>query len=289
MALDLLESVAELGSLGQAASRHHMSQPAVSMRMSQLERALGLHLLDRTPSGTRLTPAGERVVGLSRRVLAEAHAMMATVGSLAAQETSRLRIAASLTVAEHLLPGWLAALHRESAEVGLAVEMTNSANVLTRVRDGHADVGFVEGHEDRLPGMHTVVVRSDRLVLVVEPAHPWARRAAAVDGAELAATELIVREPGSGTRDVLEHALAPWGGVRSRLELNSTVAILAAAQRGEGPAVLSALAVADDLGAGRLVAVRTAGLDLTRSLRAVWSTSNPLSPLASRLLTKAQS
>jgi DNA-binding transcriptional LysR family regulator len=289
LALDLLESVAELGSLGQAASRHHMSQPAVSMRMSQLERTLGLRLLERTPSGTRLTPAGERVVGLSRRVLAEAHAMMAAVGSLSAAEHSRLRIAASLTVAEYLLPGWLAALHRESAEVGLAVEVTNSANVLARVRDGHADVGFVEGHEEHPPGMHTFVLRSDRLVLVVEPGHPWARRPSPVDGAELAVTELIVREPGSGTRDVLEHALAPWGGVRSRLELGSTVAILAAAQRGEGPAVLSTLAVAEALGAGRLVAVRTEGVDLTRSLRAVWSTSNPLSPLASRLLTKAKS
>lgn len=289
VALDLLESVAELGSLGQAASRHHMSQPAVSMRMSQLERALGLQLLERTPSGTRLTPAGERVAALSRRVLAEAHAMMAAVGSLAAAQTSRLRIAASLTVAEYLLPGWLAALHRESSEVALAVEMTNSANVLTRVRDGHADVGFVEGHEERLTGMRTVVVRSDRLVLVVEPAHAWAGRPSPVDGAELAATQLIVREPGSGTRDVLEHALAPWGGVRSRLELSSTVAILSAAQRGEGPAVLSALAVAGDLAAGRLVAVPTTGVELTRSLRAVWSTSNPLSPLASRLLTKAKS
>ena len=288
MALDLLESVAELGSLGQAARRHRMSQPAVSMRMSQLERALGVRLLDRTPAGTRLTPAGQRVVVLGRRVLAEAHAMMTAVGALSAEQNARLRIAASLTVSEYLLPGWLAALHRESAEVALAVEVINSASVLTRVRDGHADVGFVEGHEDHPPGMRTVVVRSDRLVLVVEPAHPWARRATPVSGGELAGTELIVREPGSGTRDVLEHALKPWGGLRSRLELGSTVAILGAAQRGEGPAVLSALAVADDLGAGRLIAVPTEGLDLTRSLRAVWPEGRTLPPLARRLLTEAQ-
>lgn len=198
IALDLLDSIAELGSLGQAASRHRMSQPAVSMRMSQLERRLGVVLLQRSPAGTRLTPAGERVATLARRVLSEAAAMMAGVAAVVAEESSHLRVAASLTVAEHLLPGWLAALHRESPEVILAVEVTNSAKVLARVRDGRADVGFVEGHETGLDGMTTVVVRSDHLVVVVDPAHPWAERQSPVTGPELAAAELIVREPGVG-------------------------------------------------------------------------------------------
>jgi DNA-binding transcriptional LysR family regulator len=289
IALDLLDSIAELGSLGQAASRHRMSQPAVSMRMSQLERRLGVVLLQRGPAGTRLTPAGERVAALARRVLSEAGAMMAGVAAVVAEESSHLRVAASLTVAEHLLPGWLAALHRESPEVILAVEVTNSAKVLARVRDGRADVGFVEGHETGLDGMTTVVVRSDHLVVVVDPAHPWAERQSPVAGPELAAAELIVREPGSGTREVLEDALGACGGLRSRLELGSTAAILAAARRGEGPAVLSALAVAADLGSGRLVAVRTEGISLTRSLRAVWPQAQPLAPLARRLLNVAVS
>jgi DNA-binding transcriptional LysR family regulator len=288
-ALDLLDSIAELGSLGQAAGRHGMSQPAVSMRMSQLERRLGIGLLQRSPAGTSLTPAGERVAILSRRVLSEAQALMAGVQALVAQESSHLRVAASLTVAEHLLPGWIGALHRESPDVILAVEVTNSSKVLARVRDGSADVGFVEGHEARPSGMTAMVVRSDRLVVVVDPAHPWARRESPVGGAELAAAELIVREPGSGTREVLDDALRPWGGPRSRLELGSTVAILAAARRGEGPAVLSALAVAEDIGAGRLAAVPTRDLDLTRSLRAVWPEARPLVPLARRLLNVAVS
>jgi DNA-binding transcriptional LysR family regulator len=288
-ALDLLDSIAELGSLGQAAGRHGMSQPAVSMRMSQLERRLGIGLLQRSPAGTSLTPAGERVAILSRRVLSEAQALMAGVEALVAQESSHLRVAASLTVAEHLLPGWIGALHRESPDVILAVEVTNSSKVLARVRVGSADVGFVEGHEARPSGMTAMVVRSDRLVVVVDPAHPWARRESPVGGAELAAAELIVREPGSGTREVLDGALRPWGGPRSRLELGSTAAILAAARRGEGPAVLSALAVAEDIGAGRLAAVPTRDLDLTRSLRAVWPEARPLVPLARRLLNVAVS
>lgn len=289
VALDLLESIAELGSLGRAASRHGVSQPAVSMRMSQLERSLGVRLLRRSPAGTELTPAGERVAALGRRVLGEVHAMMAGVAALVAEEGSRLRVAASLTVAEHLLPGWLSALHRESPGVILSVEVTNSSRVLARVRDGGADVGFVEGHQVRLTGMSAVVARSDRLVVVVAPDHPWAQRADAVSGAELAAADLIVREPGSGTREILDDALSSWGGTHSRLELGSTASILAAVRRGEGPAVLSALAVADDVETGRLVQVRSSGVDLTRTLRAVWSVDRPLAPLASRLLHLAVS
>jgi DNA-binding transcriptional LysR family regulator len=289
IALDLLDSIAELGSLGQAASRHRMSQPAVSMRMTQLERRLGVSLLERTRAGTRLTPAGARVAALSRRVLSEARALMAGVDALVAEEISHLRVAASLTVAEHLLPGWLGALHRESPDVILAVEVTNSSKVLARVGDGSADVGFVEGHETKPDGMSTVVVRSDRLVVVVDPAHPWARRESPVRGPELAGAELIVREPGSGTRLVLDDALSSWGGPSSRLELGSTAAILAAVRRGDGPAVLSALAVAEDIGAGHLVAVPTEDIDLTRSLRAVWPEARPLPPLARRLLNVAVS
>jgi DNA-binding transcriptional LysR family regulator len=108
-----------------------------------------------------------------------------------------------------------------------------------------------------------------------------------VTAAELAAAELIVRERGSGTREILEDTLARFGGLRSRLELGSNAAILAAARRGEGPAVLSALAVADDLDAGRLVAVPTEGISLTRSMRAVWPTDRPLPPLARCLLNIA--
>ncbi len=287
IALDLLDSIAELGSLGQAAARHALSQPAVSMRMSHLERRLGLTLLMRTPAGTKLTPAGERVVTLSRRVLAEARAMMTGIEALVAAERSHLRVAASLTVAEHLLPGWLAALHRESPDVVLSVEVTNSTKVLDRVTNGMADVGFVEGQEHRLPGLASVPVRSDRLVVVVGPRHPWAHRLSPLTGTELAATELIVREPGSGTREILADGLEPFGGIRSRLELGSSVAILEAARRGEGPAVLSALVVAAEVDAGRLIAVDTEGIDLTRVLRAVWPEDRPLGPLGQRLLNLA--
>jgi DNA-binding transcriptional LysR family regulator len=285
--LELLDSIAELGSLGRAAARHRMSQPAVSQRMTQLERNLGVTLLQRSRAGTSLTPAGERITALARRVLSEAHALMAGVAAVVAEEGNHLRVAASLTVAEYLLPGWLSALHTESPSVILALEVANSSRVLARVREASADVGFVEGDDKPPEGMSAVVVRSDRLVVVVGPGHPWAHRGSAVGGAELATADLIVREPGSGTREVLDRALRPWGGAHSSLELGSTASILAAARRGEAAAVLSALAVAQDVDAGRLVPVPTDGVDLSRALRAVWPANRPLAPLGRRLLNLA--
>jgi DNA-binding transcriptional LysR family regulator len=132
--------------------------------------------------------------------------------------------------------------------------------------------------------MASEVIGRDQLLVVVSPEHPWAQRTDGVSGQELAATEIIIRESGSGTREILEAALEPWGGVRARLELGATSAILGAARRGEGPAVLSALAVADDVEAGKLVVVNTTGIDLTRSFRAVWSSELPMVPLVRRLL-----
>ena len=112
------------------------------MRMSQLERRLGVILLQRGPAGTRLTPAGRQIAALGRRVLTSAEALMDGVAAVVAAEGPGLRVAASLTVAEHLLPGWISALHEESPDVVLAVEVTNSSKVLGRIDSGGAEVGF---------------------------------------------------------------------------------------------------------------------------------------------------
>ena len=103
VSLDLLLSVAEYGSLGQAARLHEMSQPAVSMRMAQLERQMGLQLLERTPSGTSLTHEGVVVADWARRVVGVTAEMMAAVAYLRAGSKTGLRVASSVTVADHLL------------------------------------------------------------------------------------------------------------------------------------------------------------------------------------------
>jgi DNA-binding transcriptional LysR family regulator len=269
---DLLLSVARLGSLGRAAAEHGMSQPAASVRMRHLEGRLGLALIERSPRGSRLTPAGALVAGWAQAAVDAAAALEAGVTALRSEEESRLRVAASLTVAEYLLPGLLTALRSAAPGVAVALSAVNSADVAAAVLSGGADIGFVEG-PDLPDGLRSEVVDRDALTVVVAPDHPWARRRSAITTAELAGTALVAREAASGTRRYYEQALRDQAGLTPApplAELSSTTAIKASAATGAGPAVLSSLAVAGELAAGTLRAVPVSGLDLNRALRAVW-------------------
>ncbi|HVC26137.1 MAG TPA: LysR family transcriptional regulator [Acidimicrobiales bacterium] len=289
VSLDLLQSVAELGSIRQAAAAHGVSQPAASMRLRSLEAALGLELLDRSGGRARLTAAGAAVVRWSEAVIDGVQTLLAGTAALRAEGRSQLRIAASMTVAEYLVPGWLNGLRATEPDAVVSLQMGNTEQVLDVMRRRGADVGFVEGRTSPAT-LASRVVCSDDLVLVVAPGHPWARRREPVTPGEISVTPLVLRERGSGTREVLEAGLAGLGLEPSSLvELASTTAIKAAIAGGSGAAVLSRLATRAELDDGRLVAVPTTGVPLGRSIRAVWDGGRALSPLARRLLVQLES
>ncbi|MBQ0866431.1 LysR family transcriptional regulator [Streptomyces smyrnaeus] len=283
-ALELLLAVARLGSLGRAARETGVSQPAASGRIRSMERMLGVTLLERSPRGSRLTAAGALVTDWARRIVESAEAFDAGVGALRDRRDSRLTVAASMTIAEYLLPGWLIALRTERPDTAVSLRAGNSAAVARMVLDAEADLGFVEGLGVP-PGLDGTVIARDRLLVVAAPGHPWTRRREPVALAELARTGLVLREPGSGTRQVLDAALAEHGGLAPPLlELASTTAVKAAAVSGAGPAVLSELAVGEELSARRLSEVAVDGPVPSRALRAVWPRgARPAGP-ARRLL-----
>ncbi|MEU3187807.1 LysR family transcriptional regulator [Streptomyces sp. NPDC006923] len=269
-ALELLLAVARLGSLGRAARELGISQPAASSRVRAMERLLGVALVDRSPHGSRLTDAGTLVTDWARRVVEAAEAFDAGAQALRGRRDSRLRVAASMTIAEYLLPGWLTALRRARPDTAVSLHAGNSVTVAERLLAHEADLGFVEGLSTP-EGLDSAVIGHDRLLVVVGPGHPWARRRAPLDPAELAGTSLILREPGSGTRQVLDAGLAAYGGLAEPLlELASTTALKAAVVGGAGPGVLSELAVGEELASRRLVRVAVEGIRLRRDLRAVW-------------------
>ncbi|MGW2838729.1 LysR family transcriptional regulator [Streptomyces sp. NPDC001493] len=273
-ALELLLAVARLGSLGRAARDLGISQPAASSRIRTMERQLGVALLDRSPRGSTLTDAGALVTDWARRIVEAAEAFDAGAQALRDRRDSRLRVAASMTIAEYLLPGWLIALRAERPGTAVSLLAGNSEQVARRLLLGEADLGFVEGLTTP-DGLDGTVVAHDRLVVVVAPVHPWARRRTLLTPQELAATPLILRERGSGTRQVLDAALAVHGGLaQPLLELSSTTAVKSAAESGAGPCVLSELALGEELSARRLVPVQLTGVRLRRQLRAVWPTGH---------------
>ncbi|MCO8276419.1 LysR family transcriptional regulator [Actinoplanes sp. TRM 88003] len=271
---DLLLSVARLGSVGRAAAEHRISQPAASARLRELERRVGLTLLHRTPRGSTLTETGALVADWARSAIDAAEALAAGLAALRATHESRLTVAASQTVAEYLLPAWLVALRAAHPGLAVTLQAANSADVAAAVLTGQVELGFVEG-PDLPSGLQAEVVATDRLTVVVAPAHPWARRRRAVTAAELAEAPMVSREAGSGTRRAFEQALGDLVAVAPLLELSSTTAIKHAVAAGSGAAVLSSLAVTAELTAGTLVAV-PAAVPLQRRLQAVWRAADQL-------------
>ena len=283
-ALDLYASVVELGSLGRAAKMHGIAQPSASSRIRNLERQLGVTLLTRSETGSIPTPEGIVVSGWTDAILRAAHDLEAGLEALKAEQSGRLRIAASYTIAEYLLPGWLGRFSREHPRDTVALDVENSTHVLAELERGEADIGFIETPLET-PSMTEVVVAHDQLVAVVPPEHEWATRDA-VDMTELTQTPLVMREQGSGTREALEQALhdAGHGLPVSVLELGSTSAVRSAVLSGNSPTVISRLAVASELRDGLLVEVQITDLKIDRDLRAVWPSGKPLPKLAQALL-----
>ena len=290
-ALDLLLSVAELGSVGRAAAAHGISQPSASARLSRLERQLGVPVLVRGSRGSTLTPAGEAVLAWAAGVVDAAQALADGVRSLREVAGARLRVAASLTVAEYLMPPWLLALRRRHPDVEVAATVANSHEVCEQVRAGRADLGFVEAPD--VPALFSSrAVGQDRLALVVAAGYPLAARAAdGLRARDLGSLPLLVREPGSGTRETFLQALRVALGAAEvplphAVELGSTSTIVATARAGGGVGVVSARAVTGDLAAGALVEVPVHDLDTCRPLTALWLGARP-TPLAAELVELA--
>ena len=291
-ALRAFREVGRHGSIAAAAAVLGTTQQALSARMRTLERVTGLRLLTRTPAGSHLTVQGKLVLGWSEEVLDAADRLEAGIASIRSGVTHRLTIAASQTNAEHLVPHWLIELRAAEEGHGLTLTVVellvgNSTGVIELVRDGNAELGFIE--TPHLPNdLAKRHLRDDELLVVVTPGHRWARRHKPLTFAELAATPLVMREAGSGTRDTLTDYLAacdPPLTAMPAIELGTSAAVRSAIVAGVAPGVLSRLAVRDDLVLGRLAAVETCGPPLHRELTAVWH--EELSPEGERLLAVA--
>ena len=263
-ALELLLAVARLGSLGGAARRagHH---PARRQQPDPVDGdAAGVALVDRSPRGSRLTDAGALVTDWARRVVEAAEAFDA--GAQALRGPARLAAAGGREHDDRGVPAaGLADRAARAAARTRRCPCTPGTRRWSRERllARRGGPGFVEGLT--VPeGLDSAVIAHDRLIVVAAPGHPWARRRAAGRPAELARDP--ADPPRAGVRapaQVLDAALACGGLAEPLLELASTTAVKAAAVSGAGPAVLSELAVGEELAARRLWRSRWRGWAFT--------------------------
>jgi DNA-binding transcriptional LysR family regulator len=257
----------EVGSVHGAADALALTPSAVTKRIQSLERRLGVQLFDRGRFGLRPTGAARLLYPDAKQALLALRRAETAVSEHRAQAAAVLSLAASHTIGEFLVPGWLAAFRAAQPALRAQVDIVNSTGVLAALRDRVADVGFVEGL-DPLDGLEALTVLRDEIVVVVAAGHRWARRRS-IAARELAAEPYLTREAGSGTRAVAAAALAA-AGVRltPALEFASFQSLKRAVAAG-GFTLLSRLVVDAEVAAGTVRAVPLRDGGVHRELRAV--------------------
>lgn len=257
--LRIFVAVAERQHVTQAARALNLAQSAVSAAIAALEAQHGTRLFHRVGRGIELTEAGRVFLPEARAVLARAEAAELALAELAGLQRGRLRVEASQTIASHWLPHHLVAFRRRYPGIEIHMAIGNTAQVAAAVIGGAVELGFVEGTVQD-PRLVTTQLATDRLVLVVGAEHPWAQRHAELAPEDLARTDWVLREPGSGTRAAFETLLEDHGlalpSVQVAMELPSNEAVCAAVEAGAGATVISASVAAAGVEAGLLHLVR---------------------------------
>ncbi len=264
--LETFRIVASVGKITAASQQLHLSQPAVTAQLRQLEEQVGRPLFVRGARGVILTDAGRELNDYAQRVhrlLEDAESAMQRPGTL---EATELALAASTTIASYLLPSLLASFLRRHPGMGVRLEVGNTEQVLGWLRDGKVPLGLVEGHA-RAGGLHLERFVGEELVAVVAAEAPAALLRVRKP-ADLANVPIIWREPGSGTRAVVERALKQAGARRGShagdLQLGGTEAIKAAVALGLGVGILSRWSIQSELALGRLRVLPIRGLTIER-------------------------
>lgn len=288
--LQIFAAIAQAGSTTAAAERLALSQSATSAALKELESLLDGRLFDRVGRGLVLNEHGRSMLPQALGVVEAAQGIEGQFGSAARNASPRLRLAASTTTGNYLLPRLIAAYRRKVPAAAFTLEIGNTEHVARAVADFEVDLGFIEGPttDARLKVIPWV---RDELVVVCSPRHPVARAPKRGSGApripiaRLREETWLLRERGSGTREVVEAALLPQlRRIRTDIELGSTEAIKAAAAEGLGLTCLSRHAVDDLLGLGRLVVLRTQLPPMRRTLYVIHHEHRYLTPALERFI-----
>lgn len=255
--------------------------------IAQLEADAGVSLLERHPRGSRPTAAGVEFAAHARDLIAAVDRFVEWRDHRVRSEPVVMVVGASMTIAEHLLPAWLAEFGRRRPSVRVDVQVLNSHHVLEEVRDGHLQLGFIE--TPNVPGwVNTQILQQDELGVIISPRHSWAERSSPIPLDEVIATPLVVREGGSGTREAFEEFVGTRQMAEPAQVPSSNAAVRIAVAAGAAPAVLSTLAVRAQLDTGELMQVPLQGIRLRRPLTAVWMGPRHISGPAADLLTIAR-
>lgn len=266
--LTVFRKVAEQLSFRRAAEELYLTQPAVSLQIKTLEEELGMALFDRSGSQVKLTPAGQTLLTYAEESNNLLHKAMQSLFEFGGMHGGALTLGASTTIAQYVLPRLLSKFCATHPRLRPTLVSGNTENVVEAVEQERIALGFIEG-PPRARNLTSLPFLEDELVLLVPASHEFAERAT-VDPFEVTAAPLLMRERGSGTRQIIEMALERQHHIRRSalnvvMELDSTEAIKSAVEAGLGIGFVSRWALAKDARTGTSFrAVEVDGLRLRR-------------------------
>lgn len=255
--LQVFHTVARMLSFTKAAEALHMTQPAVTFQVRQLEEYFNTRLFDRAHNRVTLTEAGRRVFDYAERIFDLYGEMEEAVQEMTGDLSGALTLGASTTIAEYMLPALLGDFKAQHPDVNIRLKVSNTEGIVSMVENNVIDLGVVEAPVSN-KNLLVEVCRVDRLGVIVPPGHPLAGRASVTIG-ELGAYPFVGREEGSGTREVIMEYMAAQGMEKGELnvclELGSSEAIKGAVEAGMGVSILSRASLAKELALGGLAYV----------------------------------
>ncbi|MGI6851131.1 LysR family transcriptional regulator [Mesorhizobium sp. 1B3] len=253
--LRIFVAVAEREHVTRAARDLNLTQSATSAAVAALESRYQTKLFDRVGRRIALTDAGRLFLVEAKAVLARAATAELVLADLAGLKRGSLHLAASQTVGNYWLPKFIRAFRQKHPGLSVMLSMGNTETVSARVREGTANLGFVEGDVQE-PSLSVTAVAEDEMVLVAPAGHPWTGK---TDDIDLRSAHWVLREFGSGTRSILAGMLKEKGFEMSDIDIELVLptneSVLAAVEAGAGVTVMSRLVAASALQAGSLAAV----------------------------------
>lgn len=270
--LKVFQAVAEKGNVTRAAESLHISQPAVTQHIKLLEEHYGTALFHRSPQGVSLTPAGEIVLAAVAATAALERTTEAQVRVGRGVLMGPLRVAASTTVAQYFLPAAITRFQTAHPKVELSLHMANTREVVDGVRAGRFELGVIEGPVDR-SDVRVEAFFSDEIVCVASPRAELARLPS-VRPVDLVKATFVLRELGSGTREIVTQALrrvkVPLQRLRVQLETESSETIKRLVASSESVAFISRLAIVHELHSKELQIIPVHGLKIRRDFSFVF-------------------
>lgn len=276
-------AIVRTGGITAAAGALNLTAPAVSTQLRQLETSLGARLVDRGPDGmSRLTPQGEEALSAAVRVESALAGLARRIAAINAGRTGHVALGV-VSTGKYFAPALVARARRDMAEVEIGLHVGNRGEIIAALAEGRIDLAIM-GRPPREPAVDARVLGPHPHVIIAPPGHPLAGGQAVTPEALLAET-FLAREPGSGTRILMERYLDQTGEGRpvSTFELGSNETIKQAVIAGLGIALISAHTVIAELEAGRLALVRAPGLPIVRQWFLIRPAGAAPSPAALRL------